>query len=134
MTSPTPASTYGTAAEAEALLQRAVAEMKADRTRALAKFSDADGGFRDRDLYVFCANTGDGILTAHPSIAGTDLRALKDKNGQPFGAKMLDTAVEGTTTKVSYMWPRPNSTHPVGKVTLITRVGDQICGVGYYNP
>jgi hypothetical protein len=134
MTSLTPASDYGTAAEAEALLQRAVAAMKADKAGALKRFNDANGGFRDRDLYVFCANKGDGILTAHPSIAGTDLRALKDKNGKPFGAQMLDTAAAGTTTSVTYLWPRTAGSEPVEKVSLITAVGDQICGVGYYKP
>jgi hypothetical protein len=30
------------------------------------------------------------------------------------------------------MWPRPDSETPVEKVTLFTKVGGQVCGVGYY--
>jgi hypothetical protein len=30
------------------------------------------------------------------------------------------------------MWPRPGSTDPVKKVSYVTRVGDQVCAVGYY--
>jgi hypothetical protein len=30
------------------------------------------------------------------------------------------------------MWPRPGSDTPVQKITFVTKVTDQICGVGYY--
>jgi len=37
-------------------------------------FNEGEGGFRDRDLYVFCANASDGILTAHPALKGEELK------------------------------------------------------------
>jgi hypothetical protein len=38
-------------------------------------FSRGEDGFKDRDLYVFCANARDGIITAHPyGIKGKQLR------------------------------------------------------------
>jgi len=42
-----------TAAEAKAMMDKAVAALKADKTKALADFNNATGSFRDRDLYVF---------------------------------------------------------------------------------
>jgi hypothetical protein len=30
------------------------------------------------------------------------------------------------------MWPRPGQTDPVPKVSYFTKVGDQVCAVGYY--
>lgn len=30
------------------------------------------------------------------------------------------------------MWPRPNETEPVQKIAYFTKVGDQVCAVGYY--
>ena len=33
-----------------------------------------DGGFKDRDLYVLCANASDGIITAHPTRKGGQLK------------------------------------------------------------
>jgi hypothetical protein len=30
------------------------------------------------------------------------------------------------------MWPRPGGTDPVQKVSFVTKVGDQVCAVGYY--
>lgn len=54
---------YGTAGEARAMLEKAVAELEKDQAAALAKFNKGEGGFKDRDLYVFCAGP-DGITTA----------------------------------------------------------------------
>src|SRR6516225_3911855 len=70
----------GTAAEAKAMLEKAVAALKANESDALAKFPKTDGGFRDRDLYVYCFNATDGKFTAHvnPALLGTDVRTLKD--------------------------------------------------------
>ena len=30
------------------------------------------------------------------------------------------------------MWPRPGQTENVKKVAYVTKVGDQVCAVGYY--
>jgi hypothetical protein len=32
----------------------------------------------------------------------------------------------------AYWWPRPGSDKPLEKTSFYTKVGDQICGVGYY--
>lgn len=61
---------YGTAEEARAMLEKAVAAVKAGKAKALDMFNKGEGGFRDRDLYVFCANAFDGIETAHPTHRG----------------------------------------------------------------
>jgi hypothetical protein len=46
--------------EAKAMLMKAIAAVKADEAKALDMFNKGEGGFRDRDLYVFCANVSDG--------------------------------------------------------------------------
>jgi hypothetical protein len=38
------------------MLDKAVAAVKADKAKALDMFNKGEGGFLDRDLYVFCAN------------------------------------------------------------------------------
>ena len=60
------AAQYGTAVEAKAMLERAVAAVKEDKAKALDMFNKGEGGFKDRDLYVCCANASDGIITATP--------------------------------------------------------------------
>jgi signal transduction histidine kinase len=105
--------------------------MKKDKAATIARINKGEGGFRDRDLYPFCA-TLDGNTTAHPTHVGQNLKELKDKKGKAFGAEMFKVAEEGKVKQVSYMWPKPGSKDPVEKLSYVTRVGDQVCGVGYY--
>ena len=45
---------------------------------------------------------------------------------------MMQKATKGEIKEVTYWWPRPGSDKPLEKTTFYTKVGDQICGVGYY--
>lgn len=123
----------GTAAEAKAMLDRAITELNSNEATALEKFNKPDGGFRDRDLYVFCFNTASGTFTAHAnaSLVGKDVRSLKEKDGSPLGEKIF-SAVKETVTTIDYNFPRPGGTDPVPKESYIVKVGTQGCGVGYY--
>ncbi len=125
---------FGTAPEAKAMLEKAVTAVKADKAKAFASFKAGEAGFKDRDLYPFCANLADGIINAGPpSLIGKNLKDLKDAAGKAFGEEMAKTAAEGKVSEVSYMFPRPGTdTTPVQKVSFITKVTDQVCGVGYY--
>lgn len=125
------AADYGSAAEAKAMLDKAVAAVKADKAKALSDFSKGEGGFKDRDLYPFCAGP-DGNFTAHPSLVGKSMKELKDKSGKAMGEEMFKVAQEGKVGEVEYMWVRPGGTDPVQKVSYVTKVGDQVCAVGYY--
>lgn len=128
----TRAGQYGTAEEAKALLEKAVVAIKQDKAKALEMFNKGEGGFKDRDLYVFCANAADGTITAHPYLKGEPLQDIKGKKGYPLGKEIMQKASEGEIKEVSYWWPRPGSDEPLEKQTFYTKVGDQICGVGYY--
>ena len=132
--------TGGTADEAKPMLMKAAAAVKADKAKALDMFNKGEGGFLDRDLYVFCENVSDGkaVATGNPNrkqTLGVDTRSLKDSTGKPYGAELYAAyqKPEGEITEVSYMIPRPGPDKtPVPKVSLVTRVGDLGCGVGYY--
>jgi hypothetical protein len=133
-------SQFGTAEEAKAMLLKAVAAVKADKAKALDMFNKVEGGFLDRDLYPFCSNISDGKILAlyNPNakqLIGQDGRTLKDSTGRAFGLEQFAAAQkpEGEFTEVSYMFPKPGTdTTPVPKVSFTTKVGDLICGVGYY--
>lgn len=131
MASPVLAGTFGTAEEANAMLQQAVAAIKADKASALAKFTKGEDGFKDRDLYPFCGGP-DGNFTAHPSLVGKSLKGLKDKAGKALGEEIYATAKPGIISEVTYMWPRPGTTEPVQKYSYVTKADDQVCAVGYY--
>jgi hypothetical protein len=132
--------TGGTAVEAKAMLMKAVAAVKADKAKALDMFNKGEGGFLDRDLYVFCANVSDGkqVAIGNPNakqLLGTDVRTVKDATGKNFGAELYAAyqKPEGEITEVSYMFPRPGAGKtPVAKASFATRAGDLGCGVGYY--
>ena len=128
---PAVAAEFGSAKEARAMLDRAVADLKKDKAGALARFNKGEAGYKDRDLYPFCASL-DGTTTAHPAMLGKNLKELKDKNGKAFGQEMFKVAEEGKVKEVAYMWPKPGQSEPSPKVSYVTRVGDQVCGVGYY--
>jgi signal transduction histidine kinase len=124
---------FGTAAEARTMFDKAVAAVKADKNKALAAFNSGSDGFKDRDLYPFCANASDGVFTAHPTLRGTQIRDLKDAAGNAFGEQILRAgSAEGQVNEVSYSFPRPGGTAPAPKVSYVTKVADQVCAVGYY--
>ena len=123
---------FGTEQEAKAMLEKAVAALKADKTKALEMFNKGEGGFKDRDLYVFCANASDGVLTAHPYLKGEPLQDIVGKKGYPLGKEIMEKATTGKILEVTYWWPRPGSDTPLEKHTFYTKVGDQNCGVGFY--
>ena len=131
---------HGTAEEAKAMLVKAVAAVKADKTKALEMFNKGEGGFLDRDLYVFCSNTSEGKIVAQGNpdakqVLGQDQRTLKDATGKAFGKDLYAAGQkpEGQITEVKYMFRRPGpDPKPVPKVSLVTRVADLACGVGYY--
>ena len=114
------------------MLERAVAALKENKEKALEMFNKGEGGFKDRDLYVFCANASDGILTAHPYLKGEQLQDIVGKKGFPLGEEIMRTATEGKIKEVAYWWPRPGSDTPLEKHTFYTRIVGQNCGVGYY--
>ena len=130
---------YGTDEEAKAMLLKAVAAVKADKTKALDMFNKGEGGFLDRDLYPFCANTSDGkiLAVANPDAKqniGKDVRELKDANGMAYGELLFAAGQrpEGQISDIGYKFARPGNPTPVGKVSFVTKVDDIFCGVGYY--
>ena len=125
------AAEYGTPEEAKTMLDRVVAAVKADPAAALAKFNAGEDGFKDRDLYPFCVGS-DGIMTAHPTLLGKPASEIKDVDGKMVVEEMMKVAQEGKVAEVEYKWPQPNSTEPLPKVSYVTKIGDQVCGVGYY--
>src|SRR5262249_29601346 len=126
----------GTAQEARAMLDKAVAAVKADKSKALDMFNKGAGGFLDPDLYAFCANNGDGKIVAlgNPhakQLLGTDGRTLKDANGKAYGLEIFTVGQkpEGQVTEVTgYLFPSPSSPTPVPKNSFVEKVGDIYCG------
>ena len=125
------AAEFGSATEARAMLEKTISAVKADKAAALTQIAKGENGFRDRDLYPFCGGP-DGNFTAHPTLIGKSMKGLVNASGEPIGTKLYEAAKDGAIAEVSYQWPRPGATEPAQKISYVTRIGDQICAVGYY--
>ena len=84
------ASDHGTADEAKALCEKAVAYLKENGPdKAFAAFNDPHGAFVDRDLYVFVRSM-DGNTVAHGAnlhmIGHTNL-SLRDADGKLYNRR-----------------------------------------------
>jgi signal transduction histidine kinase len=127
----------GTAAEARAMLDRAIAALKSNEHTALSQFNDQNNKqFHDRDLYVFCFNMSDGKVTSYsaPFLIGADVRTLTLVN-DPIGRRAYDTVrvvSEGKIVILQYKMPKPGTIEPATKLSFETRIGNQGCGVTYY--
>lgn len=127
-----------TADAAKAMLAKAVAAVKADRDTALAQMLKGENEFRIGDIYPFCsdAKTGKTIVSPKAVPAGTDVKSLKNSTGKNFGQEIAAAGEkpEGTITEVKgYLFPKPDTTAPAfPKTSFVTRVGDLVCGAGYY--
>lgn len=123
-------------AAAKALLDRAAARYRSDGEAALAAFSRA-GEFLVGDLYVYVLGL-DGALKASggPSITlvGRNISDLKDPDGKPFIAEMLEGARANGSGTVKYRWLNRQHGKAEQKVVHYQTVGDSIIAVGYYVP
>lgn len=126
------ATEFGTTEQAKAMLERAVIEMRTNPARAIDEFNFNRPAFRDRDLFVFCFNGGDGKYTADEAMIGRDVRAFRDAKGQPFGRRMYEVAAKGKVVNVDYLSPLPGTTELAVKRVYLARVGDQVCGVSAF--
>ena len=126
---------FGTEEEARALLQRAIAILRVDKTRAMEMFASGDGGLIQKDLYVFCFSR-DGTVTAHPGSIGVNLfeNGATDLEGNPLGKALWNAAQTGGSGEVTYNTWRATTGSPeeFKKTTFVRRIMGQVCGVGYY--
>lgn len=127
----------GTPTEAKALLEKAAAHyQEVGRTQALADFTGKKAPFVARDLYVFCIGPN-RVISAHGATAsyvGSSADALKDADGKPLGKAILDAAAGKGGGSVRYRWLNPVSGKVEPKVSFVRKVGEDVCGVGAYEP
>ena len=129
------AADQGTAAEAEAMVKRAVAYLKANGPDKAAEEFTNGKAFKDRDLYVSYYALGGKVLGhgANPKLVGKDLIGLKDPDGKLF-IKMIDdlASTKGKGWTDSYKFRNPVTDKVSDKAIYVERVGDSWIGVGVY--
>jgi len=126
---------HGSAAEAEALVKKAVAFIKANGPdKAYDEFTNGKT-FKDRDLYVIVYDLSGKNLAqgANPKLVGKDLMGLKDPNGRLFIKEFVELAKEkGKGWVEGYKFLNPVSQKLEEKAMYLERVGDTLVGCGIY--
>jgi cytochrome c len=134
-TAPAIAAPHASAADARAMLERAVARLNSvGPDKALSEFNQSKGPFNTGELYVFVFNLK-GIYEAygaHPGLVGNDVSDLKDAVGKPIVRDMIEIAKASGRGRINYVWLNRADNRIEHKLSLIELVGDHVVGVGYY--
>jgi len=129
------AAPHATIAQTQALLDKAVAELKAEGPgKAFAAFNDANGAYKTRELYVFVFDAK-GVYEAsgaNPRLVGTNAIDMTDAEGKPLVREMIAVAQRKGQGRVDYIWLNRADNRVEHKRSLVQQVGDHIVGVGYY--
>ena len=132
---PTLAADMATPDEAKALSQKAQTAVNTlGKDKAFTAFSAADGGFKQKDLYVFCMDM-DGVMLAHatkPELVGKNLLAF-NKYGDELFKDMIATVKAKGEGWVDYKWPYPGTEEVRAKASYVMSNKERFfCGVGAY--
>lgn len=126
----------GTPDEAKAMLVKAVEHYNSvGRDTAFVDFTAKKPPFFDRDLYVACVDKNNKIVAngGFPNLVGTSTDAWRDADGHPLGKATRDAFDRGDDS-IKYRWNNPINGKMEPKIFFFKKVGDDICGVGAYNP
>ena len=124
-----------TLAEARAMAERAAAALlDKGPIDAFRRFADPEGGFIDRDLYVFVLDLEGRMWfnAVFPYRPGADLSAARDRQGRYFVREMIETAERRGAGWVEYEWISPCSGEMEPKSAYVVRVGPLLVAVGAY--
>jgi hypothetical protein len=126
---------FGTAREAEAMVDRGVARIKAvGSERAYADFTSRAPGFVDRDLYVVVYDL-EGRVLAHgqnSKMVGKDLIDLRDPDGKAWVKERVELARSRGKFWHDYKFTDPMTKKVLPKSTYCERVESTAVCVGIY--
>lgn len=129
------AADQGTAAEAEAMVKKAVAFVKVNGPEKAAEEFTNGKTFKDRDLYVVYTEFNGNVLAhgGNPKLVGKNLTGMKDSEGNPFFQMLLDLAkTKGKGWSGNYRFMNPTTQKLEAKVMYLESIGDTYVGVGIY--
>lgn len=121
--------------EAKAMAIRAADLLRASGPRvAFTEFSDPDGGYIDRDLYVFVIDLTGRIWfnAVFPTPPGRNIIGSRDSQGRFFVREMIAVAESKGQGWVEYEWFSPCTGKMAPKSAYVVRVGPLMVAVGAY--
>jgi hypothetical protein len=126
---------YATTKDAELLVHNATAFLKKQgKEKALAAFSDPQGPFRYRDLYVMAYDMNGKCLAhgAKKERIGKNFMDEKDVDGKPFMAERFRIAREHGKGWQDYKYENPVTKKVEQKTVYFERVDDVLLVSGAY--
>jgi hypothetical protein len=127
----------GSAQEAKAMVQKAVAYLKTNGPEAAFRaFSDPKGNFVDRDLYIWVADADANMkCVAHgvsAQLIGRELMEFKDSDGKMFIREIYELAGKKGGGWVDYKWFKPATRKIEQKSVYFEKVDHYIVACGCY--
>jgi cytochrome c len=126
---------FGTAAEAEAMVGKAVAHIKsAGNAAAYADFTDKKPGWSDRDLYVVVYDLTGKVLAhgQNPKQVGKELIGFKDADGKEFVKERVELAKSKGKFWQDYKFTDPTTKKILPKSTYCEKLEETAVCVGIY--
>jgi cytochrome c len=131
------AADQATAKEAEAMVKKGVAFIKANgKTKALAEMNNRQGQFVDRDLYLTVYSL-DGTNVAHgvnPKMVGKNMIDLKDIDGKEYVRERMNLAKTKDSFWQDYKFVNPISRKIEPKQMYCERADALVVCGGIYKP
>jgi signal transduction histidine kinase len=125
----------GTRAEAEAMVKKAVAYVRANgRAKAAEEFTTGSG-FKDRDLYISYYDLTGKVIGhgANAKLVGKDLIGMKDPDGKLLNKMLVDLAKEkGKGWSDEFKFRNPVTDEIQRRKVYVERVGDTFVGTGIF--
>lgn len=125
--------------ECMAKVSEAVKQIKSEGMAAVKPVIEKVGGpYTWKDGYVFCMDTKEGIMLAHPflppPLVGRPLAAMADSNGTQYIKEMLDVANRDGQGWVRYLSRRRGYRDEQLKETYVVKIpeAEVIVGAGYF--
>ena len=127
----------GSAAEASALVKKAVAYVKANgKDKAFAEFNNPKGQFVDRSLYIFVYDLkGTSLAIGNGNSAkmvGKDLSDMRDADGTYIIKGLIAIANAKGSGWFDYKWPNPVTKAVEAKSSYVEKLDDIMIGCGIY--
>jgi signal transduction histidine kinase len=125
----------GTKAEAEAMVAKAVAYIKANGPEKAYNEITTGTTFKDRDLYVIVYDlTGKNLAHgANAKLVGKDLIGLKDPDGKLLNKILVDLAKEkGKGWSEEFKFRNPTTEALQRRIVYVERQGETFVGCGIF--
>ena len=130
---------FATKEECVAKVNEVADRIKSEGFEAVAALIKPNGPYIWKsDGYVFCMDTKEGVMLAHPffppQLMNRSLLGMTDSNGKPFMKEIRDKVNTDGKGWVNYMARRRGFTEPQLKESYVLKVpgADVIVGAGYY--